>query len=126
MNNKAIISMGSNANRTENIKRVTEILQANYPGSRFSTPEITDPIDLPEGAKAFLNLVAMVPTNLEKDEFVAQLKGIENDLGRDDDDDEDGIIPIDLDLIKWNDDVIKPRDFMRPYMVAGLEEIDEF
>lgn len=118
--------MGSNANRTENIKRVTEILQANYPGSRFSTPEITDPIDLPEGAKAFLNLVAMVPTNLEKDEFVAQLKGIENDLGRDDDDDEDGIIPIDLDLIKWNDDVIKPRDFMRPYMVAGLEEIDEF
>lgn len=126
MENKAIISIGSNSNRTENIQKVIEILQANYSGSRFSTPEITDPIDLPEGAKAFLNLVAVVPTNLEKDEFVAQLKSIESDLGRDDDDDEEGIIPMDLDLIKWNDDVLKPRDFIRPYMVSGLEEIDEF
>lgn len=126
MDNKAIISIGSNANRTENIQKAIEILQANYPRSRFSTPEITDPIDLPEGAKAFLNLVAMIPTNLEKEEFVAQLKEIEEELGRDDDDDEEGIIPIDLDLIKWNEDVLKPRDFIRPYMVSGLEEIDEF
>lgn len=126
MNNKAIISIGSNANRTENIQKVIKILQANYPGSRFSTPEITDPIDLPEGAKAFLNLVAMIPINLEKDEFVSQLKAIEAELGRDDEDDEEGIIPIDLDLIKWNEDVLKPRDFIRPYMVSGLEEIDEF
>ena len=126
MDNKAIISIGSNTNRTENIQKVTEILQANYPRSRFSTPEITDPIDLPEGAKAFLNLVAMVPTNLDKEEFVSQLKSIEEDLGRDDDDEEEGIIPIDLDLIKWNEDVLKPRDFIRPYMVSGLEEIDEF
>ncbi|KXB38208.1 putative 2-amino-4-hydroxy-6-hydroxymethyldihydropteridine diphosphokinase [Bacteroidales bacterium KA00251] len=126
MDNKAIISIGSNTNRTENIQKVIEILQANYPRSRFSTPEITDPIDLPEGAKAFLNLVAMVPTNLDKEEFVSQLKSIEEDLGRDDDDEEEGIIPIDLDLIKWNEDVLKPRDFIRPYMVSGLEEIDEF
>lgn len=126
MDNKAIISIGSNANRTENIQKATQILQANYPGSRFSTPEITDPIDLPEGAKAFLNLVGVVPTNLEKEEFIAQLKEIEEELGRDDDDDEEGIIPMDLDLIKWNDDVLKPRDFIRPYMVAGMEEIDEF
>lgn len=126
MNNKAIISIGSNRDRTANIKKVTEILQANYPGSRFSTPEITDPIDLPEGSKAFLNLVGMIPTNLKRDEFVAQLKEIEEELGRDPDDDEEGIIPMDLDLIEWNDEVVKPRDFVRAYVIAGLEEIDEF
>lgn len=61
---------------------------SQLPIIRFSTPEITDPIDLPEGAKAFLNLVGVVPTNLEKEEFMAQLK-IEEELGRDDDDDEE-------------------------------------
>ena len=51
---------------------------------------------------------------------------IEKDFGRDPDDDEEGIIPLDIDLIEWNDEVIKPHDLVRPYVVAGMEEIDEF
>lgn len=126
MYNKAIISIGSNSDRTTNIKQVLEMLEDSYPGSRFSTPEITDPIDLPEGTKAFLNLVGMIPTNQDMESFVAHLKEIEKQLGRDPDDDEEGIIPMDLDLLEWNDEAIKPRDLVRPYVVAGLEEIDEF
>lgn len=126
MKNKAIISIGSNCDRSLNIKQVIEMLQASFPGSRFSTPEITDPINMPEGSKAFLNLVAMIPTSLEKEELIAKLKEIEIELGRDPEDDEEGVIPMDLDLLEWNDDVIKPRDLVRPYIVAGLEELDEF
>lgn len=126
MTNKAIISIGSNKHRTHNIRYTCEQLQAHYPGCRFSTPEITEPIDLPEGSKPFLNLVGMIPTRQTREEFVAFLKSIEQELGRDHDDDEEGIIPIDLDLIEWNDEVVKPHDLVRAYVVAGLEEIDEF
>lgn len=125
MTNKAIISIGSNSDRTANIRMAMERLQKEYPDARFSTPEITEPIDLPEGANPFLNLIAVVHTNHTQDEFVASLKKLEHKLGRDKDDEEEGIIAIDIDLIEWNDEVLKPHDLMRPYVVVGLEELDE-
>ena len=125
MANKAIICIGSNKDRSESIDQVIRTLQAHYPGARFSTPEMADAVDLPEGSKPFLNLVAMLPTLEEKEELIAFLKELEEDMGRDPDDDEEGIIPMDLDLIEWNEEVVKPLDLVRPYVVSGLEEIDE-
>lgn len=125
MANKAIICIGSNKDRSENIDQVIRTLQAHYPGARFSTPEMADAVDLPEGSKPFLNLVAMLPTLEEKEELIAFLKELEEDMGRDPDDDEEGIIPMDLDLIEWNEEVVKPLDLVRPYVISGLEEIDE-
>ncbi len=126
MTNKAIISIGSNNERTQNIGVAIRRLQADYPDARFSTPEITDPIDLPEGAKPFLNLVAVIRTESPQEEFLKYLKRIELEIGREEDDEEEGIIVIDIDLIEWNDEVLKPHDLVRPYVVAGLEELDEF
>lgn len=80
---------------------------------------------MPEDAKAFLNLIALFETELDRETLEAKLKKLETKLGRDHDDDEEGIIPMDLDIIEWNDEVYKPQDMVRPYVVAGLEELDE-
>ena len=80
---------------------------------------------MPEDAKAFLNLIALFETELDRETLEAKLKKLEIKLGRDHDDDEEGIIPMDLDIIEWNDEVYKPQDMVRPYVVAGLEELDE-
>lgn len=125
MKNKAIISIGSNEHRTANVKKIMEVLTEHFPSIRFSTPQLTEPVDMPEDAKAFLNLIALFETDLEREALEAELKRFEVKLGRDHDDDEDGIIPMDLDIIEWNDEVYKPRDMVRPYVVAGLDELDE-
>ncbi|WP_418801715.1 2-amino-4-hydroxy-6-hydroxymethyldihydropteridine diphosphokinase [Porphyromonas sp.] len=125
MKNKAIISIGSNEHRTANVKKIMEVLTEHFPTIRFSTPQLTEPVDMPEDAKAFLNLIALFETDLEREALEAELKRFEVKLGRDHDDDEDGIIPMDLDIIEWNDEVYKPRDMVRPYVVAGLDELDE-
>ena len=125
MKNKAIISIGSNEHRTANVKEVMEILTKHFPTIRFSTHQLTEPMDMPEDAKAFLNLIALFETDLDRETLEAKLKKLETKLGRDHDDDEEGIIPMDLDIIEWNDEVYKPQDMVRPYVVAGLEELDE-
>lgn len=125
MKNKAIISIGSNEHRTANVKKIMEVLTEHFPTIRFSTPQLTEPVDMPEDAKAFLNLIALFETDLEREALEAELKRFEVKLGRDHDDDENGIIPMDLDIIEWNDEVYKPRDMVRPYVVAGLDELDE-
>ncbi len=125
MSNKAIISIGSNSDRSKNIKLTIEMIKKSYPEALFSTPDITDPIDLPEGTKPFLNLVGLLQTELSQTKFVEELKKIEKKVGRDKDDEEEGIIAIDIDLLEWNDEVLKPHDLMRPYVVEGLEELGE-
>lgn len=125
MKNKAIISIGSNEHRTANVKKVMEVLTEYFPTIRFSTPQLTEPMDMPEDAKAFLNLIALFETDLDRETLEAELKKLETKLGRDHDDDEEGIIPMDLDIIEWNDEVYKPQDMVRPYVVAGLDELDE-
>ena len=125
MKNKAIISIGSNQHRTKNVKKVMEILSKHFPTVRFSTPQLTEPVDLPEDAKAFLNLIALFETDLDRETLDMRLKSIETRLGRDRDEDDEGVVPMDLDIIEWNDEVYKPRDMVRPYVVAGLEELDE-
>ena len=67
----------------------------------------------------------MIPTLEEKEEFIDFLKETEEELGRDPDDEEEGIIPMDLDLIEWNEEVVKPSDLVRAFVISGLEEIDE-
>ena len=123
--NKAILSIGCNHNRTRSIQQVTALLRKRYPRSRFSTPELTPAIDAPQEMKPFLNMVAVLYTDEEREQFTAFLKQTEKDFGRDPDDEEEGIIAMDLDLLEWNDQVYKPQDFLRSYIVAGLGELDE-
>ena len=123
--NKAILSVGCNHHRSKHISQVTALLRNRYPKSRFSTPEMTQPIDAPQEMKPFLNMVAVIYTTESREEFSAFLKKTEKEFGRDPDDEEEGIIAMDLDLLEWNDEVFKPQDFVRSYIVAGLGELDE-
>ncbi len=126
MSNKAIVSIGSNSDRTKNVRQTIEVLKKTYPDAEFSSPEITEPIALPEGTKPFMNLVGLIHTELSKDQFVEKLKEIEAFIGRNKEDEEEGIIAIDIDLLEWNDEILKPKDLIRPFIVNGLEELGEF
>lgn len=126
MKNKAIVAIGSNHHRTDNIREVQSILRETYPEVRFSTPEITEPIGLPDSSRSFLNLVAVLLTEQEMSEVKAFFKQVEKEMGRNDEDTREGIVPIDIDIIEWNDEVYKPQDMVRSYIVSGMSELDEF
>lgn len=34
-------------------------------------------------------------------------------------------IPVDIDLIVWDKQVLKPQDLSRPYLIQGLEDLGE-
>ena len=47
-------------------------------------------------------------------------KQIEQQSGRTPESKNNGIIPLDIDLLQWNDTILKPEDFRRPYVQSGL------
>jgi len=67
--------------------------------------------------------VAIAYTTLSHSEITPLLKAIEKAAGRSKELKAVGIIPIDIDLIQWNDLVLKPEDLTRSYVRKGLDEL---
>jgi len=119
--NKLILSLGSNFNSEENIQRAIEQLRVLFDPICFSEPVYTDPIgDYPKD-RHFLNQVAVAYTAVDTwEEIMRSLKQIEYSLGRRDTDKVGGLIPIDIDLLKWNEEVLKPADMEREYILSAI------
>lgn len=122
MLNKLVIGLGSNWEGELKIKAADEQLCFYFDTIRFSEPVYTEPIGI-QSPNWFLNQVAIAYTRFSLEEVKATLKKIEKILGRTQEDKKRGIIAIDIDLLQWNHQVLKPDDLQREYIQKGIEAI---
>jgi 2-amino-4-hydroxy-6-hydroxymethyldihydropteridine diphosphokinase len=73
--------------------------------------------------KTFVNIVAMGKSLLSADETIAQLKRIEYTLGRKPEETKNGCIRIDIDLVQFDNCILKEQDAQRNYYRDGLQEL---
>lgn len=117
--NRAILSLGSNTNKEKNMERAAEILRAHFVFIQFSQSVYTEPIDCPLST-TFLNRVAVLYSEKSPEEIRSILKDIECRIGRRPEDKSQGRVPIDIDLLQWNDHVLKAGDLARKYVLDGI------
>ena len=116
--NKALISLGTNEDREVNLALCHQLLNNIFPEIHYSETSLTSPYGKTY-INDFLNQLAVFYTDKEKEEIHDLLKSIEEQIGRHPSDKENGIIKIDIDLVIWNDAILKPNDIKRSY-VANL------
>lgn len=119
MRNKVILALGSNEDPEQCIALATLQVEAILPHIRWSRPIYTQPICSPR-TNLFLNRVAMAETELSFDELRTACKDIEKRMGRTGDSKVTGVIPIDIDLLAWNGEILKPEDWTLDYIRAGV------
>lgn len=117
--NRAILSLGSNTNKEKNMERAAEMLRAHFVFIQFSQSVYTEPIDCPLST-TFLNRVAVLYSEKNPEEIRSILKDIECRIGRRPEDKSQGRVPIDIDLLQWNDHVLKAGDLARKYVLDGI------
>lgn len=120
--NKVLLGIGSNTDACFNIKLATDYLQTYFPTIKIGNAIVT----APHGAvytTPFKNALAYLETDLSKDEVEIQLKTIEKNMGRLPSHKTEGVVIIDLDLIQWNNQILKPDDFKRDYMQELMLEM---
>lgn len=122
--NKVIVCLGSNWDKESNLERAVEALRRYFVSFRLSGRMYTEPIDCPQTA-TFLNQVVVGYTSRSCPDLQAAFKQIERSLGRTPESKRDGVIPIDIDLLQWNEEVLKPSDMEREYVAAGLLSLME-
>lgn len=117
--NELILCLGSNREREWNIGRAAERLRASFVSARFAPAVYTTPVGC-ASAIPFLNQVAIVRTSRPIGECRRLIKSIEAELGRTASDKAAGRVPIDIDLLCWNGQVLKADDWARGYVVEGV------
>ncbi|MCJ7457868.1 MAG: 2-amino-4-hydroxy-6-hydroxymethyldihydropteridine diphosphokinase [candidate division Zixibacteria bacterium] len=129
---RAFIGVGSNINPAENVKNAIRLLSKKVRIVGISTVYQTQP---EEGLKQpqYYNCVVEIETNFSPEELKYKvLRKIEKDLGRKRSRDEYASRTIDLDLILYDDLVLKNDDFIlpdpqiasRPYLAIPLYELN--
>ncbi len=124
LGNRIIIALGSNTNPKQNMEAACGAVELLLPGIRWSDAVYTAP-EACINPSLFLNRVGVAYTSLSAAELIRHFKQIERALGRVSASKHQGIIPMDIDLLQWNDDRLKPDDLQRGYIKEGIRQLLE-
>lgn len=119
---KCVICIGSNYNRKENLLLARKRLADLFPTIRFTSEQETRPLFF-RSTNPFSNQVAMFFSEVEEERIKKELKAIEKSAGRRPEDKNEEKVCLDIDLLSFDDRVLKPEDLKREYIVKGLEEL---
>jgi 2-amino-4-hydroxy-6-hydroxymethyldihydropteridine diphosphokinase len=120
---RCLISIGSNTNRDVNIKLAQKELSIHFKGIYFGKEQDTIPIGMSNPAY-FTNQLAKCSTTLSIDEVKNIFKKIESQAGRLSDDKMDGIIKLDIDLLIYDNLILKENDMKKEFIIEGLKEFE--
>ena len=120
--NKLIISLGSNSSDRERqmecaVQHLTQILSETVMSDIYESPAHNG-VDAP-----YLNAVMLASTTKSIDEVNAAFKQWEIECGRTAVSKQQGVIPIDLDVVVWNGEVIRATDYSRDYVSKGVAQL---
>lgn len=122
--NRIIMLLGSNRNAEKNMKQAEAELQEYFPEIVFSDPVYSEPVGT-NYTTPFLNRIAVAYTGDRPEEIIVCFKIIEQIIGRKPGDKLIGSIPIDIDLLQWNDQVLKKEDMKREFVIEGVRSLSD-
>ena len=117
-----VLCLGSNLDAATRMSAARSVLLSHFPDICFSQEMVTEAIG--SGfLSPFHNQVARLTTPLDAASVRILLKGIEQAQGRLPEDKPNGIVKLDIDLLKYDDCVLKPKDMEREFVLVGMREL---
>lgn len=117
-----LICLGSNTNREQNIPFAQNRLMYHFPNIVFGTEQDTTPLFYANPAR-FTNQVARFSSSLSVSQIKSIFKEIEASVGRVPEDKGNEIVKLDIDLLVYDDLVLKEKDLQREYVIYGINEL---
>lgn len=114
--NRFFILMGSNTNSALNLDAARMKLSKLF-GSNvlFSDTLLSSNSENSDDKNLYSNIVCTGWTNCNAEEVVGKLKAVENECGRLRGALANGEVSIDLDLVEWNNSILKAKDASQNY-----------
>lgn len=117
-----LLCMGSNTNGSAHLSTAREALSMAFPKIHFGETMQTEPIRM-SNPTLFDNQLGWFTTLQSAEEIISFFKNIEKKCGRKPEDKGLGIVKLDLDLLIYDNTVLKPEDLQRSYVKEGLKQL---
>lgn len=122
--NKLVISIGSNSKDREwQVENCIKWLKSKLSGVSHS--EIYNSAASNGKDPDYLNVVMKAKCRENFDEINKKLKDYESVCGRTPSSKQTGEIPMDLDIIIWNGEIVRERDFNQEYFQTGWQQLEK-
>ena len=119
----AVIAVGSNNDAAENVEKAVCIMREHLDILKMSRQLNTEPIGMPQGTPAFVNMIVICHCDIDTDHLTALLKKIERQCGNTPEKRKHGIVSVDLDLLMFDDIKFHLSDWNRWYIKQLTEEL---
>lgn len=119
---EAVISLGSNFFADENLNRTKMLLKEHFTILTESSILFTQPHGK-QYKNTFSNQAVKIQSSHTKIDTISIFKHIEKQLGRTPQSKSEGVIPIDIDLIIWNNEITHPDYFRFDFVKQTVDEI---
>lgn len=114
-----LLCMGSNTNRYAQLSVAREALRATFPDIHFGEMMETEAVG--SGFHSpFSNQLAKFSTTLSPDSVHDLFKELERRCGRIPEDKAQGVVKLDIDLLVFDNKILKPEDMKREYIRRGM------
>ena len=123
MMHKVLILLSSNRYQSANLQKARVSLEAVLVEPQYSRELWTEPIGTTR-SDHYLNQLVEAKTALGFDELSSALKDIEVAFGRTPSKRQMGIVPIDLDLLQYDEQQLHLKDWSRPYVTQLIGQLD--
>ena len=121
---KVVLSFGSNCgDRKDNVRKALDWLCKNFSESKVS--EIYETPEIHGVGNPYINAVGSCRVDCTLDEMIAHTKEYEFENGRDSACRQRGDVPIDIDVVIWNEEIIRPLDYSSSFFKIGYAMITE-
>lgn len=124
MNNNrvCVICLGSNLEACSHLTEARNVLERLFPDVVFGE-QIDTPAEGVVGQADYVNVAARFTTQLTAEQVVWRLKQIEKENGRRPEDKQSGRIPLDIDLLMYGDQILKPQDMEKDYVRLAFQSL---
>lgn len=119
---KCLLCLGSNVDAIYHLKSAEQILESLLGPIRWGAIIETEPwgTDLPG---SYFNRAACLYTSLTSEELIGRFKQIERRNGRTIESKARGLVPLDIDLLVYDDFILKPEDLKKKYVQQALSSL---
>lgn len=116
---KYIVCIGSNYNRKENLTFARQKLTESFSSICFAPEQETKPLFFKNPA-LFSNQVALFYSDKDEETVRKMLKDIEQRSGRRPEDKKEEKVCLDIDMLLYDNKILKPEDWQRGYIQQSL------
>lgn len=120
-----LICLGSNHCPAVNMNKAFKALTRLFHDIRWSPLIVSPAIGTDRPVPPYHNCVAIFTTTMSASAMKSIFKDIERACGRTPASKSTGLVPLDIDLLQYDDIILKPEDMQAPYVRKALENLSK-